>query len=527
MRVDDAAFDVAYDVARTASWIRGRAFSRVALQLPDDKLPDAARLARALRAALARDDDDDDGARATREVFVLADTTHGSCCVDEVAAAHRDADAIVHYGRACCSPTSRTPARFVFERKRVDCARCARALEAHGAATARRGARAVVALCDQEYFWAVDELRRASTRSNARGEGAEIVIADAVEVEVDPRRDSRARGRDEDASTTRVGASRFQPPSGTTNEDCAYVWIGAAGPAMTHAMLILGDRAAKFGGMAQYDPSVDGDAVRVEADGAGEAARALKRRRFLIAKAKEARVVGIIAGTLGVAGYREMIENLRKLIANSGRKSYTVVAGKPNPQKLANFPEIEVFIMVSCELTALMDGRDYMQPIITPYEATIAFTPGKMWMGEVKLDFASVPTLEDVVAKGDDDDDDDDVRPEFSLVSGAYISPMNASSSAHDADDIDALTGVELARRAEGALSLRASGVSDAVVTSGAEYLVSKRTYTGLEPGPRRDDETGAIADAPLEAARGLSGRAKSYAAERSAASPSSATTDP
>ena len=303
------------------------------------------------------------------------------------------------------------------------------------------------------------------------------------------------------------------------------MWIGAAGPAMTHAMLVLGDRAAKFGGMAQYDPSVDGDAVRVEADGAGEAARALKRRRFLIAKAKEARVVGIIAGTLGVAGYREMIENLRKLIANSGRKSYTVVAGKPNPQKLANFPEIEVFIMVSCELTALMDGRDYMQPIITPYEATIAFTPGKMWMGEVKLDFASVPTLEDVVANGADDDDD--VRPEFSLVSGAYISPVNASSSAHDADDIDALTGAELARRAEGALSLRASGVSDAVVTSGAEYLVSKRTYTGLEPGPRRDDETGAIADAPLEAARGLSGRAKSYAAERSAASPSSAATDP
>ena len=108
MRDDDATFDVAYDVARTASWIRDGAFSRVALQLPDDKLPDAARLARALQTALARDDD---AARASREVFVLADTTFGSCCVDEVAAAHRDADAIVHFGRACCSPTSRPPAR--------------------------------------------------------------------------------------------------------------------------------------------------------------------------------------------------------------------------------------------------------------------------------------------------------------------------------------------------------------------------------------------------------------------------------
>ena len=38
--------------------------------------------------------------------------------------------------------------------------------------------------------------------------------------------------------------------------------------------------------------------------------------------------------------------------------------------------------------------------------------------------------------------------------------------------------------------------------------------YVGLEPGPRRD-EAGADADAPLEAAKGLSGRARGYAGEK------------
>lgn len=33
------------------------------------------------------------------------------------------------------------------------------------------------------------------------------------------------------------------------------------------------------------------------------------------------------------------------------------------------------------------------------------FMLGKMWMGEVKFDFASVSTFEDVVVNGDDDDD--------------------------------------------------------------------------------------------------------------------------
>jgi diphthamide biosynthesis enzyme Dph1/Dph2-like protein len=34
-------------------------------------------------------------------VFVLGDTSYGSCCVDEVAGHHLNADCIVHYGRTC------------------------------------------------------------------------------------------------------------------------------------------------------------------------------------------------------------------------------------------------------------------------------------------------------------------------------------------------------------------------------------------------------------------------------------------
>ena len=37
------------------------------------------------------------------QFFILADTTYGSCCVDEVAANHANADLIVHYGRTCLS----------------------------------------------------------------------------------------------------------------------------------------------------------------------------------------------------------------------------------------------------------------------------------------------------------------------------------------------------------------------------------------------------------------------------------------
>lgn len=39
------------------------------------------------------------------KLFVMADTTYGNCCVDEVGAAHANADCVIHYGHACLSPS--------------------------------------------------------------------------------------------------------------------------------------------------------------------------------------------------------------------------------------------------------------------------------------------------------------------------------------------------------------------------------------------------------------------------------------
>jgi diphthamide biosynthesis protein 2 len=42
-------------------------------------------------------------------VSILGDTSYGECCVDEVAAEHIEADAVIHFGNACLTPT-----RFFF-----------------------------------------------------------------------------------------------------------------------------------------------------------------------------------------------------------------------------------------------------------------------------------------------------------------------------------------------------------------------------------------------------------------------------
>ena len=80
-------------------------------QFPDELLKDSIRVVRALREklrALRKCDVDGDGSfvegRKDVGLYVMADTTFGSCCVDEVGAAHINAECVVHYGHTCLSP---------------------------------------------------------------------------------------------------------------------------------------------------------------------------------------------------------------------------------------------------------------------------------------------------------------------------------------------------------------------------------------------------------------------------------------
>ena len=607
---ESARLESAYELDATAAWVRGGGYSRVALQMPDELLGDAVAVAAALerRCNDAPDRAEGDPVR----VFVLADTTFGSCCVDEVAAAHHNADCIVHFGRACMSPVARLPARFVFHKVEIDTDACAAAIREHADALARPETapddivEALVVLVDQEHAHRAAALREAvarETTNRGAGAGPPVVLADAAPVEALPRarafsKAPRARrcgggcscasggacgrpepsGEDasgdgtcatcgaaepdrdrfeaaerdetetetepepepETASSLRVGGHFFSLPCGATEPSrCAFVWVGRGGsPSLTHALSVLHGRCR---GVAQFDP--ESGVLAEEAAGSGVVARVVKRRRFLIEKARESNVIGIVAGTLGVAGYLAAIASLRALIKRSGRKSYTVVAGKPNPQKLANFPEIETFVLVSCEHAALVDGRDYLQPVITPWEAQVAFTHGAHWDGEVRLDFDHLLEKEPspgAAARGalSGEETREGETPEFSFLGGGVrAGPRRRFETGESQDEDEASSSEEereeeregvlgdgsvrrkskaataLAVRATAAVAARAGGSGVADVRSGAEYLLSRRTYTGLEPGPRRGED-GAAADAPLEAAKGLSGRARSYESE-------------
>ena len=86
----DEAWQAEWDIPGTARYLADRGFARAALQFPDELLAEAASVAAALQRACA-------ALGHAVQLFVLADTSYHSLGVDEVVAAHADAECVVSF----------------------------------------------------------------------------------------------------------------------------------------------------------------------------------------------------------------------------------------------------------------------------------------------------------------------------------------------------------------------------------------------------------------------------------------------
>jgi diphthamide biosynthesis protein 2 len=146
------------------------------------------------------------------------------------------------------------------------------------------------------------------------------------------------------------------------------------------------------------------------------------------------------------------------VIEDAGKSCYTFAVGKINQAKLANFGEIDCFVLVACGENSLLDNeRDLHVPVITPLELDIALGHVDWGSMAYSLDYNDFLAMKRSPAKTGDDDED---SPYFSLVSGKYVDFKKTSSL-----DLAALPG-------KGQLATYKSEAAD--------YL-KKREYQGLE----------------------------------------------
>ncbi|XP_069837362.1 2-(3-amino-3-carboxypropyl)histidine synthase subunit 2 [Dendropsophus ebraccatus] len=424
----DVTLDDVYEIQKSINFIKEKGASKVALQFPDDLL--------VISVSIARKLDEATGAK----VYILGDTSYGSCCVDEVAAEHVGADALIHYGRACLSPCRRLPVTYIFGRKAVDVDLCAQAFQNLFPEQDSR----IVVFSDVVYDHVLGELEMRFMTIYPH-----VIFSKLSWLEEAPS-----------AGEVYKFGRKFCPDPSLWPGSYNFFYVGGEGSTLSN-LLLTWPHCTFF----SFNPVTNEsrrEGVHVN--------RALMKRFYLIEKARDAQVVGILVGTLGVSDYLSALSHLKSIIRRAGKKSYMLSMGKLNPAKLANFPEVDIFVLVACSENSLLDSSEFYRPIITPDEMEVACNPAREWGGRCITDFRELlPGGPAHVAFPEMTPEDADWT-DVSLITGELRSIRFSSSALEKASEEESKTS----------LVLRNSTTTVAELGPAASFL-SSRSWQGLD----------------------------------------------
>ena len=435
IRSDPRRLALFYEIEDTAAWLRNGGYTRIALQFPDALLPDAVEVVAQLRSCLEN----------PVNIFVLGDTSYGSCCVDEVAAQHAMGECVVHYGPACRSATTRLPVYYVFGQYPIHIDDCVEQMKHEVEKLPRT--HSLLLLHDARFLYTIGRLVRALEEALERpvecGEMARYY---------DPTTDV------EDTPPLRIGGQTIRHRT-QIDGDVIVLYVGPGSSQLMNILLRCNTSTC-----IHYDPT------QRSCQPASKVNKLLMRRYYLVQQAKAAQMVGILVGTLGVAHYMDTVNQLRTAINASGRRAYVFVVGKINVPKLANYAEIDLFVLVACPENSLLDSKEFYKPIVTPYEMQLALQHDREWTGDYRLDFQDI--VPELVALEPQREPENDV-PYFSLVSGTLEAPPHVNLAYDNATDPDEESALVCGAAHESALTT--------FVSKAGEFLAT-REFQGLDP---------------------------------------------
>ncbi|PWW75798.1 diphthamide biosynthesis protein [Tuber magnatum] len=549
--LDEVAFKELYEIDRTVEEITAGGYKRVALQFPDELLGDSTRVYELILEGINRvtgreprigaaekgDKAESGGVKCNREgncatdtlpkpthnggtgapeapsgakaSFILADTSYSACCIDEIAAEHCAADVLVHYGHSCLSPTTRLPVIYVFNSNPLDLTHAAGAF----CNTFSDKSRGVIVMADVTYSSHVVPLHRILH---------EMGYTNVYPTEVihDPSAQIPNRSLPPDFLAKEGGEGGLK----------AYSLFHIS-PPLPSLLLVLTSRVHSI---HTYDTTTTPPTCNQETTSV-----LLRRRYALLSHARSANVIGILVNTLNVKNYLPVISMLKRQIRDAGRKSYLVVVGRVNVEKVANFAEVEVWVGVGCWEQGIVggggegSGRGFFRGVVTPFEIGIALSgkDGWEWTGRWVSDFESLLKMDgdaksaEASSGGEADireergeeegaDEEEDEPPEFDLRTGQYVAtarPMRRKPRPikHSQDPPTPSSALIHASNS----SKQLGGAVGGVVSPAAQFLKDKRSWRGLgsdiliryEEDENKNDGFGAVVEV------GRSGVARGY----------------
>ncbi|KAH0554997.1 2-(3-amino-3-carboxypropyl)histidine synthase subunit 2 [Cotesia glomerata] len=344
-----------YYINDCVQWIKARGLEKVCLQFPDSLLKDSAIVAVELENYL------------NKKVYILGDTTCGSCCVDEVTANHIQADGIIHFGHACLNPTVKLPVFHVLPATSLDVDVFVDTFSSYFDCDKN-----IIFFYDVSFAHTIEKIYK-KVQEKKLNINLTFLNCESNIKYTDRKNDNQR--------TLITGRELLE-----VEKLEEYVGFYLGDDNKTLASLALSIPVKNWFYCTGKISGCDNKKMEVKEF---EVARNpwLRRRRFLVEKLKDAKVVGIVVATLGIQNYLDVLDMVKSILKSKNIKSYIFSVGKPNPAKLANFAEVDAFVVIACPENEIFDSSEYWKPLCTPFELELAFNDSRKFSTNYCLDF--------------------------------------------------------------------------------------------------------------------------------------------
>lgn len=443
LMMSDDDIGMSFQIEEIANWIESNGFKKVALQFSDELLCHSFEITKLLEK------------KTSALIAILADTSYGSCCVDEVAAHHFNVDSIVHFGYSCLSRVQRFPVFYVFGRRSIDILDCIDRLKTILSDPSQHA----LLLYDVRYHYAINQI---TSELNQIYANLLVPLLDASQTCTQSECAhliSTATQSDEQKKMFIRFGRKFCFADGVDINDYSIIFIGQESLFLNACMMTM--NKCPF---LSYDPeskTIKRDAWNIN--------RQLMKRYYLVERAKDAERVGILAGTLGVSDYLQVIDRLSKAIRSAGKKCYKFVIGKLNVAKLANFAEVDVYVLVACPENSLIDSSEMYRPVVTPFEMELACDTNRHWTGDYEVDFKQL--LPGGLRCHERSGKAETIISDVSLITGKI-----RNLGRDDDDDDDHLTNIMSSN------SQLIKSNNQLILPGTAAEFLNYRSWTGLKP---------------------------------------------
>ena len=582
---------------------------RVALQFPDELLSDASeaswRMEYAIMAAyklklISGQGTDRTAAAADIStsitqhlqqfplVFILGDTTYGSCCPDEVSANHLNAHIIVHYGYACLAPTESIPVVYSFGASDTQLTGCSdlvlrqidkmmmqeeesietsidKQLSLADDAGSRKKIKLLL-LYEVKYHHCIENLKIELEESRL----VDVVLGSIPKQQLSVGRDELSKGRVLGSNCCGGGEGSGETSCCKNDEhtnNCNDVGGECSLPSPQISSSLDNKQRERFhiprtiGGLeipndlelSEYTMLYIGDDIDIDSinsnsrtrllhillrcqapDGtqslwaysplnnhlntdilesplsatndtlvSSALSRTLRRRYFLIQKAKLATTIAILIGSTSTSyTFRRMLERTRRRIQSTGRTAYTFAVGKlaSASSKLSNFAEIDCFVLIACGESIAkfwkMERDEMLVPVLTPGELDVALGY-REWDGRYSCDFGDLLRWDEEDGIVDDEHDSCDMDGLGHLESVVDNDGSESCNSNEDQPFFSMISGKYEQSRAAAAndtnlQSMPGKGQMIEYSSEAAEFL-KKREYQGLEANVGQTEAKAAV----------------------------------